>query len=126
MDFGRPVASVLKSNLLLLSKPYTKLARRLDGDSERQIGFRNYLTYVKGLKPTHEEKEKWSERKVLIKVMKNNSPLPEDMLSSFQHFYDLRCSLYHELASADITETDIETLRQLVSEALFVLHGLAV
>jgi hypothetical protein len=42
-DFANPVVSTLKANLLKLSKPYTRLSRRFDGDSQAQI-----VPYSKG------------------------------------------------------------------------------
>ncbi len=38
----------------------------------------------------------------------------------------IRCSLYHEVSTPEITETDIERFREIVSAVLYELHGIVV
>jgi hypothetical protein len=59
-------------------------------------------------------------------MKKNALAIEEDIWKSLDFYYDLRCALYHELASPEPTDTDMEHFRELVSTVLFGLHGLAV
>jgi len=96
-------------------------------DSCLEIAFRDYLLrVVKGVKFTRDQRKELSRREVLIEMMKKHSQLPADIWDSLNYFYELRCSLYHELASPEVTDSDIETFRDLVSVILFTLHQLAV
>ncbi len=93
-------------------------------DSCLEIAFRDYLIRIKNVSVT---KEQLSNRKTLVAMMKKNAPaFEEDIWKSLDFYYDLRCALYHELASPEPTYTDIEHFRELVSTMLFGLHQLTV
>jgi hypothetical protein len=91
-------------------------------DSCLEIAFRDYLAHVKNIKFDRKQ----FTRAALIDAMKKNSQIPDDMWKSIDYFYELRCSLIHELATPEIIESDIEDFREIVSTVLFALHGLAV
>ncbi len=93
-------------------------------DSCLEIAFRDYLIRIKNVSVT---KEQLSNRKTLVAMMKKNAPaFEEDIWKSLDFYYDLRCTLYHELASPEPTDTDIDHFRDLVSTMLYGLHQLTV
>lgn len=59
-------------------------------------------------------------------MMKSNSSLPSDTWKATDFFYEMRCTLYHETTSQEVTESDIENFRELVADILKELHGLIV
>jgi hypothetical protein len=72
-------------------------------------------------------KEQLSNRDTLMKMMSKQFPsFDEGIWSALNYFYDLRCALYHELAGPEVTESDMEIFRDLVSTVLLGLHQLVV
>jgi len=55
-----------------------------------------------------------------------NSEITDDMWKSIEYFYELRCNIYHELSSPEITESDFDSFRELVASVLHELHGIIV
>jgi hypothetical protein len=93
-------------------------------DSCLEVAFRDYLFRVKRLKYSREDRTKLIERKNLYSAMKSNSDFPDEIWNSIEFFYELRNSLYHEVAYPEITTSDIERFRNLAGNVLLSLHGL--
>jgi hypothetical protein len=95
-------------------------------DSCLEIAFRDYVLRVLGLKLNKEQKTELRRREKLHSTVKDNSHLPDDIWKSIDFFYDLRNSLYHEAASPEVTDSDIENFRDVVSTVLLSLHEIIV
>jgi len=94
-------------------------------DTCLEVAFRDYLFRVLGLKFTKEQQRQLS-RENLQATVKSKANLSDDIWKSINFFYDLRCSLYHETASPEVTDSDIENFRELVATVLHELHGIVV
>ncbi|MDO8517170.1 MAG: ATP-binding protein [Nanoarchaeota archaeon] len=95
-------------------------------DSCLEISFKDYLFYIKRISISKEDKESIKYRDTLHKLVQKNSNLVTDIWPIIDYFYKLRCSLYHETSSPEITETDIENFRELISTILNELHGVII
>jgi hypothetical protein len=95
-------------------------------DTCLEIAFRDYLFRVSGLKFTREQRKELTRREKLHSAVRDNSNLDKDIWKSVDFFYELRNSLYHEVACPEITDSDIENFRQLVATVLESLHGIVV
>ncbi len=122
----RALVEMVYAGDLILSKRLENKNRfaLLIFDSCLEIAFRDYLMRVKGIPMT---KEQLSSRGTLMKMMKKNFPSFDDNTwNALNYFYELRCALYHELAGPEITESDMEIFRDLVTTVMFGLHQLVV
>jgi hypothetical protein len=93
-------------------------------DSCLEIAFRDYLFRVTGLRFSKKQKEELVQRRKLYSAVRSNSHLADGIWKSVDFFYTLRNSLYHEVASTEITDSDIEHFRKLVATVLRSLHGI--
>jgi hypothetical protein len=95
-------------------------------DTCLEVAFRDYLFRVSGLKFTRDQRKELIQRKNLQAAVSDNSKLPKEIWKSVDFFYELRNSLYHEVACPEITDSDIDNFRKLVATVLHSLHGISV
>jgi len=95
-------------------------------DTCLEVAFRDYIIRVARIDLGPDKKNILSSREKLNSIIKKREILPVEMWNQIDYFYDLRCSLYHELASLEIPDTDIENFRYVVGSALFLLHHIDV
>lgn len=91
-------------------------------DSCLEIGFKEYIVNVLHFKLSQSERKF---RKDLISSMKDNTEFDDAVWTSINYFHKLRNSLYHETATLDVIEKDIENFLELVCEVLGDLFGLS-
>lgn len=75
---------------------------------------------------SREQRKELVQRKKLYSAVRSNSHLADEIWKSVDFFYELRNSLYYEVASPEITDSDIEHFRKLVATVLRSLHGVVV
>lgn len=95
-------------------------------DTCLEVAFRDYLLRVLDKKFSREQRSQLTPRQNLVSAVKDNSTLPKDIWKSIDFFYDMRCALYHETASPEVTDSDIESFRETVATILHELHGIVV
>ena len=95
-------------------------------DTCLEVALRDYLFRVTEKKFNREQRNQLSHRENLVSAVRDNSNLPKETWKSIEFFYEMRCALYHETASPEVTDSDIESFRELVAAVLLELHGLVV
>jgi len=90
-------------------------------DSCLEIGFKEFIVNVKKI-PLPPEKKKF--REILHKQVKKNTTISVTIWDKIEHYYRLRCDLYHEKATPTLTNEDILDYRELVCGILEKLHRL--
>lgn len=95
-------------------------------DSTLEVAFKNYLTYVKGIKKLPENVLK--NRGELHKVIKKHINFSKDVWDRIDYFYDKRNELYHEDVGKtlpDVSIFDFFNLVIMVIDKLFSINSQA-
>ncbi len=95
-------------------------------DTCLEVAFRDYVFRLTGIKFTKDQRKELEKRENLNSVVKTKSGLPDEIWKRIDFFYELRCSLYHESGSQEVTDSDIENFREIVATVLSTLHGIEV
>ncbi|MFC1690871.1 hypothetical protein ACFL0W_01710 [Nanoarchaeota archaeon] len=74
-------------------------------DSGLEIGFKDYLTYIEGIKKI--DPNALRNREALHKIVKKKTNFPKSIWESIDYFYVIRCGLYHEDSGKTITNKGI-------------------
>ena len=92
-------------------------------DSTLEIAFKEYL--VHGASPTIGQSRLRSISRIQIhEEMHNHLTLDDSVWERLQYYYNLRCNLIHERATAGIENRDIEDYREIVEQILEMLFGI--
>ncbi len=92
-------------------------------DDALELAFKNYILKVK--KFNLPEKAKF--RKDLHKMIRKHSNFSDDYWEIINHYYDLRCDLYHEESEKTISDSDYKIFHNMVLniiENLFSLENI--
>ncbi len=95
-------------------------------DSSLEIGFKEYLLKEKNLNLKDDGiKNLFLHRKSVMTAMREHAPaVAKKDWKVVEHFYELRCSLIHERATATVSDEDIEHLKAVTVKILGKLFGL--
>ncbi len=97
-------------------------------DTCLEVAFKDYLFRVLHIAPDKASRLNFTNRNTLLSAIKDKtkSKLPDDIWVSVDFFYELRCSLYHEMAAIEVTDSDIDRFREVVAQILYELHEIVV
>lgn len=94
-------------------------------DSDLEIAMKDFLVHESGAYYSDSDLVKlFAHRHLVVKELKKYTDLPEADWKLIKYFYDLRCKLVHEKATALISDDDIIKYRYLVQKVLRILFGL--
>lgn len=91
-------------------------------DSCLEIAFKEYIVNVLHVPLSQRQRRL---RDDMISTVRDNSHFEEAIWTQINYFHGLRNSLYHETATLDLTEIDIENFKELVCEVLGDLFDLS-
>jgi len=94
-------------------------------DSTLEIAFKEYLIHESGTRYSQNRlREMFSQRNLVNNEMRNYLTLDEMEWRRIQYYYNLRCSLIHERATARIDDDAIEDYKAIVEQVLESLFDL--
>ena len=98
-------------------------------DSNFEIALKEFIVHREDLFPPSQFgkaaiSKLFEKRADVIVAVTNKVPLPTVVLAAAQHFYNIRNKLVHERATAEPTDSDIESYRLVIEAVLSALFGL--